>query len=55
MTFASSTAVNGKLEARPYNGPSAFVAASFQLATLDFRVSRSLEVFQDPEGQKNEG
>ena len=37
------TALKGKLEARPYNGPSAFVAASFQLAILEFRVSMSLE------------
>ena len=36
------TALKGKLEARPYNGPSAFVAASFQLAILSFRVSVSL-------------
>jgi hypothetical protein len=43
MTFAASTALNGKLEACPYNGPTAFVAASFQLAILEFRVSMSLE------------
>jgi hypothetical protein len=28
------TDLKGKLEARPYNEPSAFVAASFQLASL---------------------
>jgi hypothetical protein len=43
MTFAMLSALNGKLEARPYNGPSAFVAASFQLAILSFWVSMSLE------------
>ena len=36
------TALKGKLEARPYKEPSAFVVASFQLAPLSFRVSVSL-------------
>ena len=46
-------ALNGKLEARPYNGPSAFVAASFQLAILSFRVSMSLEARPNREAQWN--
>jgi len=41
-TLPAVTALKGKLEARPYNGPSAVVAASFQLAILVFRVSMSL-------------
>ena len=41
MTVASRS-LKGKLEARPYNGSSAFVAASFQLAILSFQVSLSL-------------
>jgi len=47
MTFAMYTALNGKLEARPYNGPNAFVAASFQLAILEFRVRMSLDFGTD--------
>ena len=44
MTFLAMMALKGKLEARPYNWLSAFVAASFQLAILSFRVSLSLGV-----------
>jgi hypothetical protein len=34
MTFPVLMILKGKLEARPYNGSGAFVAASFQLAIL---------------------
>ena len=39
-----STALKGKLEARPYNGQIAFAVASFQLAILALRVGMLLEV-----------
>jgi len=44
MSLPVLMALKGKLEARPYNWPSAFVAASFQLAILSFWVRMSLEV-----------
>jgi hypothetical protein len=42
MTFPLSSDLTGKLEARPYNRQTTFLAASFQLAILSFRLSMSL-------------